>query len=82
MGPDHCSKPLTAESLARAEKAEQDGRLALEDDLRCECGARVSACHMPWLDGPKGGRLHPTNHYPHKEPRRPAPGKRGPAKCF
>lgn len=70
---DYCYKPLTSESQARAEKAEQDGTLdMLEGELRCECGAHVGALRKPWMDGPKGGPLHPTNHSPYKPPRPPA----------
>jgi hypothetical protein len=79
MALDSCWKPLTPESLALAEKAERDVRLAMEDNLRCECGERVKACHKPSPDG----RLYPTHHYPHKESRRLAPVKRGgPRKSF
>jgi hypothetical protein len=64
---DYCSKPLTAQSQARAEKAEQDGSLSmLEGELFCECGERVGARHRPWMDGPMGGPLVPTLHYPQK----------------
>jgi len=77
MAPDHCSKPLTPESQARAEKAERDGRLAREDDLRCECGARVGAIRKAYLDGPKCGPLHPTLHYPAKPTKPYGSGKRG-----
>jgi len=77
---DYCSKPLTAQSQALAEKAEQNGTLpTLESELRCECGERVGARRRPWMDGPKGGPLVPTLHYPHKAPR-PSARKRGPNK--
>ena len=70
---DHCSRPLTSDSQARALKAEQDGKLpTLAGELRCECGAHVGAVRKPHLDGPKGGPLHPTLHYPDKPTRSPA----------
>jgi hypothetical protein len=66
---NHCSRPLTPESQASAEKAELDGSLdMLDGELRCECGAHVGAIRTPWTDGPKGGPLHPTLHYPQKAP--------------
>jgi len=78
---DHCSKPLMPESQARAQQAEQDGILdTLEDLLRCECGAHVGAIRKPHMDGPKGGPLHPTRHYPAKPPKPYRSGKRGPSK--
>jgi hypothetical protein len=78
---DHCSKPLMPESQARAQQAEQDGELdTLEDLLRCECGAHVGAIRKPHMDGPKGGPLHPTQHYPAKPPKPYRNGKRGPSK--
>ena len=68
---DYCSKPLAAQSQARAEKAEQDGDLSrLEGQLLCECGESVGARHTPWMDGPMGGPLVPTLHYPKKVPRK------------
>jgi hypothetical protein len=70
-GEDYCSKSLTAQSQARAEKAEQESDLSmLEGELLCECGERVGARHRPWLDGPIGGPLAPTLHYPKKFPRK------------
>jgi hypothetical protein len=70
---EHCSKPLTAQSEALAEEANQVGRLSSTDgELHCECGERVSACRKPWMDGPKGGRWWPTPHYPKKYSRKPA----------
>lgn len=70
-GQDYCSKSLTAQSQAHAAKAEQDGTLR-EDELldECECGERVGARRRPWMDGPNGGPLVPTLHYPHKFPRK------------
>jgi hypothetical protein len=77
---DHCSMPLTAQSQERAQQEEKDGDLStLEGKLTCECGARVGARRRPWMDGPKGGPLAPTLHYPRKAPRPPA-RKRGPEK--
>jgi hypothetical protein len=68
---DHCYMRLTSESQVRAQKAEQDGTLhLLAGELLCECGAHVGAVRKPHLDGPKGGPLHPTSHYPHKAPRK------------
>lgn len=52
----------------------------LEDRLFCQCGAPVGALRKPWMDGPKGGPLHPTLHYPHKRPRSSAPLKRDASK--
>lgn len=70
---DHCSRPLTSESQTRAQKAEQDGTLdMLAGELHCECGAHVGAVRKPYLDGPRGGPLHPTTHSPYKPPRPPA----------
>jgi hypothetical protein len=67
---NHCYLPLASESQALAQKAEQDGTLGmLEGVLHCECGARVGALRKPYLDGPKGGPLHPTTHSPYKPPR-------------
>jgi hypothetical protein len=69
---DHCSKTLTAHSQALAEKAEESGTLFLLDgELYCECGARVGAHRRPQMDGPNGGRLWPTLHYPKKISRKP-----------
>ena len=77
---DYCSKPLTTQSQALAEKAEQERTLStLEGGLLCECGERVGARHRPWMDGPMGGSLVPTLHYPHKAPR-PSARKREPYK--
>jgi len=70
---DNCSKSLTAQSQAIAEKAEEGGTLTLlEGELYCECGARVGAHRKPWMDGPNGGPLWPTMHYPKKFSRKPA----------
>lgn len=64
---DYCSKPLTAQSQARAEEAERAGTLdTLEGELLCECGERVGARHRPWMDGPNGGPLAPSLHHPKK----------------
>lgn len=74
---DYCSKPLTAQSQARARKAKQDGTLSmLEGELFCECGERVGARRRPWMDGSLGGPLAPTLHYPREAPLPPA-RKRG-----
>jgi hypothetical protein len=64
--------PLTAQSQARAEKAEQDGTLSMQecDELLCECGERVGAIRKPWMGGPNGAPLVPTPHYPKKFPRK------------
>ena len=69
---DYCSKPLTAQSQAQAEKAEQDGTLSMQecDELLCECGERVGAVRKPWMGGPNGAPLVPTLHYPKKFPRK------------
>ena len=74
---DKCSKPLTSQSLARAEKAELDGPLSrLDGELLCECGKRVGARRAPpWMGGHMGSPLVPTSHSPHKSPRRSAPAK-------
>ena len=78
---DHCSKPLKAESQARALKAEAEGNLdALYGQLYCECGEPVGAVRKPYLDGPNGGSLRTTSHYPHTPPKPYRSGKRGPSK--
>ncbi len=62
-------------------EGKQDGELGtLEDLLRCECGAHVGAIRKPHMDGPKGGPLHPTLHYPAKPTKPYRSGKRGPSK--
>ena len=69
---NRCSKPLTAESEIRAEEARQAGTLSMLDgELFCECGERVGAVSRPWMEGPKGGRLTPTPHFPKKISRKP-----------
>lgn len=69
---EHCSKPLTSQSQALAEKAEKDDNLSqLDGELYCECRARVGAVRKPWLDGPNGGPLRPTTHYPKAISRKP-----------
>ena len=69
---DYCSKPLTAQSQERAEKAKQADTLStLDGELLCECGEHVGARPRPWMDGPKGGALVPTLHYPKKFSRKP-----------
>lgn len=60
---DYCSRQLTLESLARAEKAQSVDKLFLVDDLHCECGERVGA-----RQSPMGSYLVPTLHYPYKAP--------------
>jgi hypothetical protein len=73
--------PLTSESRARAVKAEQDGTLdMLDGELLCECGAHVGAVRKSYLDGPKGGPLHPTLHHPAKPTKPYRSGKPGPSK--
>lgn len=68
---DYCSKRLRPDSLERAEKAQSDGMLFLVDDqLLCECGARVGA-----RQSPMGTYLEPSLHYPYKRPPSP-PRKR------
>jgi hypothetical protein len=72
---DYCSKPLTSESRARAEKAQSDGTLfLLERTLLCECGEQVGA--RAATDGPS---LVPTLHYqlPVKRKRVNPSGKSG-----
>jgi hypothetical protein len=70
---NRCSSPLTAQSQERALKAEIEGNLdILDGQLRCECGAHVGAIRKPHLEGPNGGRLHPTLHYAPKPERQPA----------
>jgi 1,6-anhydro-N-acetylmuramate kinase len=69
---DYCSKPLTAQSQARAEQAKQtDTLFTLEGELLCECGEHVGARSTPWMYGPQGGPLAPTLHYPKKISRKP-----------
>jgi hypothetical protein len=81
MAPEHCSKSLKTESRLRAEKAELDGALSTVDgELLCECGAHVGSISKPHLDGPKGGPLHPTRHYPAKPNKPYRSGKRAPSK--
>lgn len=66
---EHCSKPLRTQSQTIA--ASQTGDLStLDGKLLCECGEYVGARTKPWMDGPKGGRLWPTAHYPKKLVRR------------
>lgn len=78
---DHCYMPLMPDSQERAQEAEHEDILdTLENLLRCECGAHVGAIRKPYLDGPNGGPLHPTSHYPAKPVRRHGNGKRGPSK--
>lgn len=58
-------------------QAEQDFVLdTLDGFLRCECGAAVGAIRKPHMDGPKGGPLHPTLHYPAKPAKPYNSGKR------
>ena len=72
---DSCWKPLTAESWARAEKAQSGSVLFLLDgELLCECGAHVGARPS------QIGVLEPTFHYPHKPARPLAPAKVYPVK--
>jgi len=69
---DYCSKPLTAGSKARADKAQSDGTLSLlENAPTCECGARVGARRSP-MSAPDACLLVPTLHYPHKALRKRA----------
>jgi hypothetical protein len=68
---DYCSKPLTAQSQARAEEAKHANTLSMLDgELLCECGEQVGARPRPWMDGPKGGPLVPTLHNPKKVSRK------------
>jgi hypothetical protein len=76
---NYCTRPLRADSQALAQEAERIGVL---DEFHgyCECEALVGAVRKPHLDGPKGGPLHPTDHYP-PEPRKPRDsGKRNTSK--